>query len=212
MPTHETITILGASGTAGSALLEQALERGYRVRALVRRPRTLEKREGLEIIHGDATDADDVLRALEGADAVISTIGPRRTRNDSGVCASATCNVLEAMQQLGIRRYVVMSGGAIELPGDERKLLGKFMKFMIGTFGGDLVTDKKAEVRVLLNSELDWTLVRAPMLVPGAPNDAFEVNDKTPTAMKVTKGNLARHLLDQLDDERHLRAGVFVAN
>ena len=41
------VALLGATGFVGSALLKEALDRGYTVTAIVRDPEKLDKRDGL---------------------------------------------------------------------------------------------------------------------------------------------------------------------
>jgi hypothetical protein len=50
------VTLLGATGFVGSALLKEALDRGHVVIAIVRHPEKLEKREGLTAKAGDLND------------------------------------------------------------------------------------------------------------------------------------------------------------
>ena len=49
------VALLGATGFVGSALLKEALDRGYEVTAIVRHPEKLEKREDLTAKAGDVT-------------------------------------------------------------------------------------------------------------------------------------------------------------
>ena len=49
------VTLLGATGFVGSALLKEALDRAHVVIAIVRHPEKLEKREGLTAKAGDFT-------------------------------------------------------------------------------------------------------------------------------------------------------------
>ena len=70
------IAVFGATGRTGSAVLEHALARGHRVRALVRTPSKLTIRSpDLEVIEGDAFDAAAVARAVGDAGAVVSAMG-----------------------------------------------------------------------------------------------------------------------------------------
>ena len=66
------IAIIGATGRAGSQLLEEALRRGHRVLAIARDPSTLEGREGVTVKSLDATDSAALQAAVAGMDAVLS--------------------------------------------------------------------------------------------------------------------------------------------
>lgn len=73
------LAVLAASGPTGRQLTTQALARGHDVVALVRTPSRLDDlvadHPRLEVRRADVLDAASVLRALEGADAVVSGLG-----------------------------------------------------------------------------------------------------------------------------------------
>ncbi len=68
------VLVLGGSGKTGSLVIEQALAKGHEVTALVRDASEF-KQENARVLIGDATKQEDVLKAVEGSDAVIDTIG-----------------------------------------------------------------------------------------------------------------------------------------
>ena len=70
------LVVLGATGGTGRLVVEQALAAGHTVTALVRSPEGLTLRDpNLHVLAGRATDPSAVVRALDGADALISTLG-----------------------------------------------------------------------------------------------------------------------------------------
>ena len=69
------LLVLGATGRTGRLVVEHALAAGHTVIALVRSPEKLTNgSSNLRVVRGSATDKSDLARALEGADAVISTL------------------------------------------------------------------------------------------------------------------------------------------
>ena len=72
------LTIFGATGEAGRQLIEQALAGGNEVVAFVRNPSKLTLcHEHLAIVQGELHDLVNIERVVNGADAVISLLGPR---------------------------------------------------------------------------------------------------------------------------------------
>jgi len=70
------IVVLGATGRTGRLVVEQAIAAGHTVTALVRSPEKLAVRNpNLHVVAGQATDPSAVARALDRADALISTLG-----------------------------------------------------------------------------------------------------------------------------------------
>lgn len=92
-------------------MVELALTSGHRVNALVRSPQRLTTgHPNLNVITGDATEASDVARAVQGTLAVISTLGaPKGT-----VMTDATRAILAAGPQHSANRIVMLSSFAVE--------------------------------------------------------------------------------------------------
>src|SRR5438094_1100640 len=71
------IAVIGSTGRTGKLVLAEGLRRGYALTAFTRRPAELAGIDGLSaIVEGDGRRADDVRRAVQGQDAVISIVAP----------------------------------------------------------------------------------------------------------------------------------------
>lgn len=73
-----TALVLGASGGVGGETARALLAHGWTVRGLTRAPRS---GDGIDWIAGDAMDRDAVLRAAEGAAAIVHAVNPPGYRN-----------------------------------------------------------------------------------------------------------------------------------
>ena len=70
------ILVIGSTGGTGRAIVEQALAQGHHVTAFARRPEKVTLRhERLEIAQGNVLDKKSVSAAVQGKDAVLSTLG-----------------------------------------------------------------------------------------------------------------------------------------
>ncbi len=114
----ETILVTGATGLAGANICKLLIERGDRVRALARPTADVEPlvTMGAEIVPGDITDAVDVRRAATGADAAVHSAallgGASQNLPDfEAVNVQGTKHVLDAAENLGMRRVVAVSTG-----------------------------------------------------------------------------------------------------
>lgn len=160
------LVILGATGGTGRLVVEQALAAGHTVTALVRSPEKLAIRNSsLRVVAGKATDAADVAQALEGADAVISTLG-----GTGSVIADSTRAIVDAAPKSRVTRVVVLSSFFVE-----RDRLGPMSRLLTGIAMGSLIKDKSAGERLLRQSDLDWTIIYASPLSDGAATGFVEV-------------------------------------
>ncbi len=74
MAEPKTLFVTGGTGLVGSHVIEEALARGHRVRALVRASSdtTLLESWGVELVHGDFADPDALRRGVAGVDWVFN--------------------------------------------------------------------------------------------------------------------------------------------
>jgi dihydroflavonol-4-reductase len=110
------------------------LERGERVRVLVRDPARLRELEGVDVIQGDLRNPESLGKAVEGCGVVYHVAADYRlwTRDPEEMYRSnvdGTRNLLEAAKRTGIERVVYTSTvGCIGMPkegiGDEQTPVG----------------------------------------------------------------------------------------
>ncbi|CRM12721.1 NAD(P)-dependent oxidoreductase [Pseudomonas fluorescens] len=106
------IAIIGATGRAGSQLLEEALRRGHTVTAIARNTDKLAARPGVTVKQVDALEADALQQAVSGSDVVISAA------HFATLPASA---VLGPVKKAGVKRLLVVGGaGSLLLPDGSR--------------------------------------------------------------------------------------------
>lgn len=121
MNTIIKIALCGATGKTGKHLINQLLNQGYHVRALIRKPQNyLFSHPSLEIIEGDLKDPQAAITLLEGCTAVISTIG--QIKDETLISSLATDNIISAMKKLQINRYILLTGLNLEIPGDQKSI------------------------------------------------------------------------------------------
>jgi uncharacterized protein YbjT (DUF2867 family) len=73
---HKTVLVVGSTGSIGHLVVEEAVRLGYAVRALVRTPSKTRKFPAqVEVISGDVTRPETLTAAVEGADAIVFTLG-----------------------------------------------------------------------------------------------------------------------------------------
>lgn len=218
------LTIFAATGGIGRHLLDQATTAGHDVTAVVRNPAKLPA--GVRAVTADlsAPDPAALAAAVDGADAVLSGLGPR-SRADAGIAAPGTRAIVAAMQASGVRRLVVVSAAPVGTvaspgrpnppkhdPGDGfvmRHLLVPITRTVLAKHYADL-----AEMEdVLRDSGLDWTSVRPPRLTDkpftGHYRTAYEQNLKR--GLTVPRADVAHLMVALLDQPESVKQAVGIA-
>ncbi|HYG78888.1 MAG TPA: SDR family oxidoreductase [Pyrinomonadaceae bacterium] len=203
------LVIFGAAGGTGRELVRQALDQGHEVTAFARNPAAVKmEHPRLRAFRGDALDAARVSEAVAGQDAVLFAIGINR-RSTMTVCADATRNIIDAMNEHNVRRFVVLSAyGASETK--DTALYSRVLRSMIGK----RVEDKDRQEELIRASGLDWVLVRPPLLTNGARRGRYRVGFDIPIKLfsSVSRADVADFMLKQLTDDAYLKQAPTITN
>lgn len=202
------ITVLGATGRTGRPLVEELVRRGHHVTAVVRDPSRAP--QGAVVVTGDVRDPAVLGQAVNGADAVVSALGP--SGKDTDLHTTMIAGLLPAMRTAGVRRYVGVSGAGMDAPGDRKRARDKVISRAMRVFAKSMVGDKAAELAVWQGTDLDWTLVRPPRLVDGPATGRLEHDAHvSTTSTKLPREDLAVFLADVVEQGLYVRQAPFVA-
>ena len=166
------VLVFGATGASGRHTVAQAIGAGHQVSAFARDPSV--SIGGARMVYGDATDPAAVAAALEGQQAVVSTLGLRKAFKSGGLIERSFAAIVPAMERAGVRRLVVMSALGV---GDTRGQAPWFPRLMYRVLLDDIFGDKAAGERIVQASTLDWTLVYPPLLTDGPLTKAYRVGE-----------------------------------
>jgi len=203
------LLLLGATGGTGLALLEQARGHGHQVTAFVRSPQKLgASRDGVDVWPGDPRSAAELRAALPGHDAVVSTLGPPGPGR-STILREGARSTVAAMQAVGPRRLLVVSAAVLfENAGILATILRR-------TLLRNLAEDAAEMEHIVVASDLDWTIVRAPRLTNGPLTASYRVeNGRLPAGRglaSISRADVAHFLMGELARGAHAREIVGMA-
>ena len=106
------IVLIGASGFVGSALLNEALNRGFEVTAVVRHPEKIKiENENLKVVKADVSALDEVAGVCKGADAVISAFNPGWNNPDIyDETIKVYLTIIDGVKKAGVNRFLMVGG------------------------------------------------------------------------------------------------------
>jgi putative NADH-flavin reductase len=194
------VSLIGATGNAGSRILAELARRGHRVTAIARHPEKVPRLDGVIAQKGDANRVDDLAALLRGHDVVVSSVHFLDGQAD---------NLIGAVRQARVPRYVVVGGAGSLDDGNGVRLID----------AGGVPEPYQAESRAGCNfldmlrqaSDLDWTFLSpSAQFVPGERTAVFRIG--ADTALRDASGrswisyeDYAVALVDEIEQPRHSR-------
>jgi uncharacterized protein YbjT (DUF2867 family) len=206
------IIIFGATGSLGSHIVEQALKKGYSVKAFTRNPEKLLifENPNLSVVQGDVNNFLDVENTMKNVDAVFCALGDGAKGK---VRATGTRNIIKSMRKSGVKRLICQTTLGV---GDSWNNLNFFWKYvMFGLLLKKAFQDHQLQEKYILESGLDYTIVR-----PGAfTNDTitrnfqvgFDANAKN-LRLKISRADVAFFMLEQLTTVKFVGKIVGISN
>jgi putative NADH-flavin reductase len=200
------VLILGASGATGREVVRQALAQELIVTAFVRDPARLTiGGPTLRVIQGDVGDYAAVGGAVEGQDAVISTLGVSRPLHSDPVVIDGIRHTLRAMEAHSVFRLVYMSFIGVR---ESRAAAGLLIRNVARFPLRHEIADHEAKEALIRASHCDWTIVRAPKLSNGAPTGRYRDGEDMVAHSffpVMSRGDVAHFLVRQLTDRTYVR-------
>ena len=207
------LVIFGANGPVGRILTREALSQGHEVAAVTRHPDAFPiQHDNLVVLAGDVFNADDVARAVDGREAVLSVLGVPFSRKPISVYSQGVTHIIDAMHDHGVRRLICCTAGGTNPDFD----LGEGLVFalIIKPFvGRTLYADMRRMEEIVMASDLDWTIARPALLVDGSEVSDYQVAESymVPGMRKTARIDLADFMLKEAVDPSRINKAVAVA-
>lgn len=204
------IAVLGANGRSGRIFVQTALEAGHSVRAGVHQGNPFTEHARLEVISCDATNIEEVKRLINGTDVVVSLIGHTK-QSAPDVQTQAIQAVVDAMQPLGLRRLISLTGTGVRMPGDVITLLDRLSTFGITLFDRKRVADGRNHAKILMESNLEWTILRVLKLENNKPT-RYTLLENGPAKTIVSRHEVASAILEILETNQFIRKAPIISS
>lgn len=211
MTNHHHIAVIGGTGKSGKYLMKKLLEKGFHIKMLLRNPDQLELHHpAIEKVKGDARNPEDIALLLEGCTAVLSTLG--QPKGEPPIFSTATSNVLNAMQKLNVKRYIVTTGLSVDTPNDYKSEQVQQATDWMRTNYAPTTADKQVEYELLAQSDVDWTLVRLPLIEQTEVANGIKVSLEDCPSDHISATDLANFVIEQLERTEYIGQAPFIAS
>ena len=186
----------------------ELLKMGFAVRVLSRSGS--HGNPNCEVFTGDALNPNDINSFLSGADAVINCIG--QLKNASGFYTRVTENIISAMRSNRLRRVILITNSAVMLSTDVRTAMTEIGSAVFKLFFPKMMVDKHEEVKVLMNSDLDWTIFRLPLVMDGNSSKSAQFSYNRMGGLRIFSRQVAAAVVEELSKGQHIRRAPLIYN
>lgn len=204
------VVIFGATGATGKVLVEQAISKGNTVTAFVRNPDRLPiKHERLIPYTGNLLSYDSVAGAIKNQDAVLCTLGTRSLKK-STVLSSGIKNILTAMDEKDVKRFIYMSAHGA---GDSYDKAPFFTKLAIRYVLKNVFEDKALQETLIKQTTLNWTIVHATTLLKSEKVSTYKDGENlfVHAFSFISHANVSDFMLKQLEDSKYIQKTVLIS-
>ena len=209
----KNVLLIGATGFVGSALLNELLNRGHKVTAIVRDAKKVKvQNENLTYVEADATAPAQLAEIAKGKDAVISAYNPGwanpRLYEDT---LENYPKIVEGVKQAGVRRLLIVGGAGTLFVAPGVRLIDT------GTLPAEWIPGVKSLGEFYLNTlmkeqDIDWIFFSPAgnlgNLQPGTRTGKYRLgkddmlfDDKGESFISVEDYAVA--MVDELEQENH---------
>lgn len=206
------VIVFGATGGTGKQVVDQLLKTGSHVTVVVRNPDSFELRyNNLKIIKGDVFQPETFENAIKGKDAVVSCLGiPKAV--PTTLYSQGVFNITTAMVKAGVNRILCISSSAVIIPPEITFIMKFLLKNIIQRLHKPVHADMLRMENVLIESNLDWTIIRAPKLTNGKRTGKYKITANQPfnNIPTISRADLADYIVTHLTEENTFKKIVEV--
>ncbi|WPV00591.1 NAD(P)H-binding protein [Mucilaginibacter sp. cycad4] len=208
------LIIVGANGGIGRQCVEQALQAGHIVTAILRNPAKLTtEHPNLKKVSGDVMQPGTFENHFENQDAVISAIGVAGgfgSDKPTTLYSQGNAHILKAMEQKGIKRMFLISASAIEISPVLPFYIRLIEKYVVQKLLKHMYADlHKMEILVKSNN-ISWTIIRPPQLTNQAVSGKYRIaiNAFLKNCLKISRADVAHFIINNIANQDTYQATV----
>ncbi|MFC7686358.1 NAD(P)-dependent oxidoreductase [Ureibacillus sp. GCM10028918] len=203
------ILILGGTGRVGSHIVTYALRDSQQITALVRSPEKIQyHHENLTIISGNVLNKEDIVRAMQGIDVVISALGT----DGANTLTESMPLIIEAMENEGIQRIITIGTAGIL----QSRITPDLLRYQSSESKRKLTRaaeEHHKAYEMLKQSNLEWTIVCPTYLPDGErlANYRTEGNFLPEGGTQISVPDTAEFAYSQIKSGDYLKMRVGIA-
>ena len=214
------VLILGATGRTGRHLVSETLKLGFEINVLVRDKSKLPAYPpAVSVFEGTAVLKDDLAKAMQGCDAILSSLNISRTsdfpwaklRTPKDFLSASMKNIIATAGELNIKRIVITTAWGVS---ETKKDIPFWFRWLIDYSNIRYpYRDHEVQEELLKHSNLDWTAIRPAGLTNSTKirDVVVSFNNSPKPGLAVSRQNVARFMVDCLKNNLYVKQSPVVS-
>lgn len=208
------ITVFGATGQVGKRVVAQALAMGFSVKAFGRNIENLIDKDlrnnNFEAIQGHLFDEHEVLNAIKGSDAVVSTLGGSFDGTDK-TRSLGIKNIIKQMKEAHVSRIIALGGlGVLNAENGSYLLNDPSYPELYKAVG----LEHLQAYLFLKESNLNFTFVCSPNIIDAEKSEHYITSADflpSPNKGEINAGDIADFMLQELTQNKFIQHRVGIS-
>ncbi|MFL2653841.1 MAG: NAD(P)-dependent oxidoreductase [Dehalococcoidia bacterium] len=214
------ILLLGATKGLGKEILKEALSLGFEINCLVRNTKKFPvEQNNIRVFEGDATSSIDLENAVQDSKIIISTLNVMRKNlfpwsnitNDKNTISKSSKNIIEISKRKKIKHLISVSAWGVNESLDHIPIWFKLL-IKNSNLKYPYIDHGKSE-KLLVNSNLNWTILRPSALVNFLNNHQVKesISLKNKPSLIISRKSLAKFIINIVDKKNYYNKIVTVS-
>lgn len=214
------ILLLGATKGLGKEILKEALSLGFEINCLVRNAKKFPiEQNNIRVFEGDATSSIDLENAVQDSKIIISTLNVMRKNlfpwsnitNDKNTISKSSKNIIEISKRKKVKHLISVSAWGVNESLDHIPIWFKLL-IKNSNLKYPYIDHGKSE-KLLVNSNLNWTILRPSALVNFLNNHQVKesISLKNKPSLIISRKSLAKFIINIVDKKNYYNKIVTVS-
>lgn len=214
------ILLLGATKGLGKEILKEAIGLGFEINCLVRNTKKFPvEQNNIRVFEGDATSSIDLENAVQDSKIIISTLNVMRKNlfpwsnitNDKNTISKSSKNIIDISKRKKIKHLISISAWGVNESLDHIPIWFKLL-IKNSNLKYPYIDHGKSE-KLLLNSNLNWTILRPSALVNFLNNHQVKesISLKNKPSLIISRKSLAKFIINIVDKKNYYNKIVTVS-
>ena len=214
------ILLLGATKGLGKEILKEALNLGFEINCLVRNTKKFPvEQNNIRVFEGDATSSIDLENAVQDSKIIISTLNVMRKNlfpwsnitNDKNTISKSSKNIIEISKRKKVKHLISVSAWGVNESLDQIPIWFKLL-IKNSNLKYPYIDHGKSE-KLLVNSNLNWTILRPSALVNFLNNHQVKesISLKNKPSLIISRKSLAKFIINIVDKKNYYNKIVTVS-